>query len=347
MNKPLRNKLIEANVMSESMFNEAPSGFPWYVSLLLAISGWLGGLCLLGIFFGSFYSFFQSEMASAVVSVIMLAVAQRILSAPNNEFLEHLALALSFSAQVLFVWALMPLEQLQVILFLFALLQAGLAVIMRSMIHRVWSTLSCCLALSALLISCGFSYLLSSILLAPMVWLSLNEFRFPALYRLVLGIKYGLVISIVLLMCIQIFRAEVESALVSISDTTFSLPFWVAPITYFLSIFVTAWYLFHFHQVRLNSIVAKLGGLFTILVGVLTCMAPGIGASLIILITAFANSDRVMMGLGAIALLVYSSTYYYMMETTLLFKSGVLMSVSLVMLFSYLVFNKVLNQAKG
>ncbi|WP_425665929.1 DUF4401 domain-containing protein [Vibrio tubiashii] len=347
MSKQLKNQLIDRGVVSESMFNEAPSGFAWPIKLLLAISGWLGGLCLLGIFFGAFTLFFQSAVASAVVALIMFVAAQRILSARNNEFLEHLALALSFSAQVLFVWALMPLDQLQVILFLFALLQAGLAVIMRSMIHRVWSTLSCCLALSALLISCGFSYLLSSILLAPMVWLSLNEFRFPALYRLVSGIKYGLVISIVLLMCIQIFRAEVESALVSISDTTFSFPLWVAPITYVLSIFVTAWYLFHFHQVRLNSIVAKLGGIFTILVAVLTCMAPGIGASLMILITAFANSDRVMMGLGATALLAYSSTYYYMMETTLLFKSGVLMSVALVMLVSYLVFNKVLNQAKG
>lgn len=347
MSKQLKNHLINQGLVSESMINETPSGFAWPIKLLLAISGWLGGLCLLGIFFGAFTLFFQSAVASAVVSLIMFVAAQRILSARNNEFFEHLALALSFSAQVLYGWALLPLEHIQVILLSFAILQAVLVIIMPSMTHRVWSTLSCCAAMSGVLISYGLPSLLSSVLLLPMVWLSLNEFRFPASYRFVSGLKYGLVLSIVVLLCVQVFRNEVGSILVSNSDATFTLPYWVAPITYMLSMFISAGYLLYYHQVRFSSKVAKLAVIFTTLLAVLTSMAPGVGVSLIILVTAFAQSNRMMLGLGATALLVYSSTYYYMMETTLLFKSGVLMSVALIMLVSYLVFNKVLNQAKG
>ncbi|MDC5848738.1 DUF4401 domain-containing protein [Vibrio europaeus] len=347
MSNQLKNRLINQGVVSESTFNEVPSSFAWPIKLLLAICGWLGGLCLLGIFFGAFTLFFQSAVASAVVALIMFVVAQRILSAPNNEFIEHLGLALSFSAQVLYGWALLPLEHVQVILLSFAILQAVLVLIMPSMTHRVWSTLSCCAAISGVLISCGLPSLLSSVLLLPMVWLSLNEFRFPASYRFVSGIKYGLVLSIVVLLCAEVFRAEVGSLLVSNADAIFTLPYWVAPIAYMLSICISVGYLLCHHQVWFRSKVVKLAVIFTILIAVLTSMAPGVGASLIILVTAFAQSNRMMIGLGAIALLVYSSTYYYMMETTLLFKSGVLMSVALVMLVSYLVFNKVLNQAKG
>ena len=60
--------------------------------------------------------------------------------------------------------------------------------------------------------------------------------------------------------------------------------------------------------------------------------ARGITVGLMILLLGFANSNRVLMGLGIIGLLFYISTYYYLLDTTLLNKSLSLLVIGAVLL---------------
>jgi hypothetical protein len=57
---------------------------------------------------------------------------------------------------------------------------------------------------------------------------------------------------------------------------------------------------------------------------VATLKAPGIGPAAAVLVIGFANGNRVLAGLGLLALLGYLSHYYYAMQLTLLEKSAVL-----------------------
>ena len=51
-----------------------------------------------------------------------------------------------------------------------------------------------------------------------------------------------------------------------------------------------------------------------------------------IVVLGFANGNRVLTGLGIAALLFYVFAYYYLLQETLLFKSGVLLATGFVLL---------------
>jgi uncharacterized membrane protein len=62
--------------------------------------------------------------------------------------------------------------------------------------------------------------------------------------------------------------------------------------------------------------------------------APGIAAGLMIVLLAFANANRVLLGLGIAGLLFYVSAYYYLVETTLLAKAAVLAATGAILLIA-------------
>jgi len=83
-------------------------------------------------------------------------------------------------------------------------------------------------------------------------------------------------------------------------------------------------------SLRSRPVAVILG--ITIVFSLLTINATGVAAALIVMLLGFSRSNRVMVGLGIIALIIYCSAYYYNMEETLLYKSGVLLIISVLML---------------
>ncbi len=75
------------------------------------------------------------------MSLPLLLIAHKILSAPNNEFYEHLALAISLSGQALFVRSVIEWESSALVWLIVAVSQVLLAYYMPSFLHRVFSTL--------------------------------------------------------------------------------------------------------------------------------------------------------------------------------------------------------------
>jgi len=66
--------------------------------------------------------------------------------------------------------------------------------------------------------------------------------------------------------------------------------------------------------------------------GAASFKAPGVAGGLMIAIVGFANGNRLLAGLGIAALLYYVSSYYYLLDATLLAKAGVLAASGVVLL---------------
>ena len=339
-------KLEEADLVQGEAPKITSINSPWYIKVLLAVSGWLGAIFLLGFLFGAFASFLESPAASFFMSIPLLLIAHRILGTPNNEFYEHLALAISLSAQALFVRSVIEWESTGLIWFTVGIFQVLLAYFMPSFLHRVFSTIFAAISFAVSLSIIGAPQLFGSLLIFPTVWLCLNEFRFANQYKRIKGVMYGLVISTLLLKCSHIFGADFENLLLSVNETIIQLPSWVSYSIYISAIIFASWQLLISNNVVISSKLAKLVLLFTCILGFVTFKAPGLGVGLIVLVLGFAHSNRVLSGLGVISLLVYSSAYYYMMEETLLFKSGILLVVGILMLSCRLLMAKTIPLLK-
>jgi uncharacterized membrane protein len=69
-----------------------------------------------------------------------------------------------------------------------------------------------------------------------------------------------------------------------------------------------------------------------LLVCALSMKVHGLAVGMVVLLLGFSASNRVLMGLGIVAQLFYISSYYYLLEITLLNKSLSLLVVGLVLL---------------
>ena len=114
---------------------------PWYVGLLLGVSGWLAGLFLLGFV----ALLFQPNKApdAAIAGVILLAAAWGLFKADRDgAFVTQLALALSIAGQCLMLFAMNEhARSLGPIAASALLLQIVLALVMPNALHRTLSTL--------------------------------------------------------------------------------------------------------------------------------------------------------------------------------------------------------------
>jgi Domain of unknown function (DUF4401) len=122
---------------------------PWFVSLLLGVSGWIAGLFLL-VFVGLL---FQPTKAPAALTtgLVLIAAAWGLFRLDRSAaFVSQFALALSIAGQSIFLYgvfdALNGEHHLALMVFCALLLQAVMALIMPSHLHRLLSALFACIA---------------------------------------------------------------------------------------------------------------------------------------------------------------------------------------------------------
>ena len=86
--------------------------------------------------------------------------------------------------------------------------------------------------------------------------------------------------------------------------------------------------------------------IMTLLATLIVCAASmnvqGITAGIVIICIGFLGANRVLLGVGIVSLLFYISSYYYLLDTTLLDKSQSLLVVGLILLFVRLLIQKIL-----
>jgi len=84
--------------------------------------------------------------------------------------------------------------------------------------------------------------------------------------------------------------------------------------------------------VPLESAQGRIALAGALILALATLKAPGIGPAAALLVIGFANGNRILAGLGIIAMLGYLSHYYYSLQITLLEKSAVLAATGVALL---------------
>jgi uncharacterized membrane protein len=323
--------LLEAGLVQ----GEAPPAdtleSPWYVKVLLAFSGWLAALFLLGFVGAGFYFIFESGSASFITGALMIGGAYAILRMPRNEFLEHLTLAVSLAGQALVVLAIVDLTESDEASawFLVALLQVSLAGLMPNYVHRVFSSFIATFAFSMSLSSMGAPYLFSGVTLFLAAWLWLNEFRYPRHIKKIQAIAYGLVLALVPLKGSALFGHVMLDWASDYNKPGILLQPWIGEVLTSVVTLYVVWQLLRRHAQAISTRYAIMSLLGTLLICAASVEAPGITVGMVILLLGFAGANRVLLGLGIVSLLFYVSSYYYLLDTTLLAKSQALLIVGL------------------
>lgn len=309
-------------------------GSPWYVKVLLAFSGWLAALFLLGFIGTGFRFVFENPAAAFITGGMMISGVFVVLRISKNDFVEHLALAASLAGQALVVYAIFDISNRNEKLawLLVVMLQVPLAVCMPNFVHRVFSSFVAAFAFNMALTVWGWPHIAGAggMLLAAWCWL--NEFRYPHQMRRIQSIGYGLVLFLLQLKGTTLLGYQTLGWQSTPNQSGLWTKPWVGEVLTGAVTLYVVWQLLHRYGQGISeriSITALLGAFFL-------CAASlevqGITIGMAIMLLGFAGANRVLLGLGIVSLLFNISSYYYLLDASLLAKSRTLLVVGLVLL---------------
>jgi len=326
--------LLEAGVVIGDKPEEGELESPWYVKTLLAFSGWLAALFILGFIAIGFESIFKDNSAALILGSIMIAAAFAMLRIHKNEFLEHLALATSLAAQALVVYAIFDMAAHNEIIawLLVALLQLALLIIMPDFVHRVFSSFVAAIAFYMALLELDSSYIAIAIIMfiAAVCWL--NEFRYTQHITKIRAIAYGLTLALIILKGTTLFAFKALSGQLHHNQAELWIQPWPGELLIgFVGLYVV-WRLLQSYTKTISDHLSIAALVATILVCIVSIKVQGITIGMVILLLGFSRTNRILIALGIISLIFYISSYYYLLDSTLIQKSLNLFVVGTVLL---------------
>jgi hypothetical protein len=244
----------------------------------------------------------------------MIAGAYAIFRAvPRSDFGAMFALSVSFAGQALVAFGLfgllrrpsgeLPFTEV-------AAMEAILAIAMPNVIHRVASAYAAGTAFALAMGATGAGAPAVAILAAAVAALWLSELRLGKVHDLLAPIGYGLTLAYIQAEIMPLASVRVEP--------------WVGQALVAAALIAAAGALLRRTGWRMSETRSVLALLATAAIGAASFKAPGVAGGLMIVLLGFANGNRVLAGAGIAALLFYISKYYYLLDATLLAKSGVL-----------------------
>ena len=353
-NTQVRAKLLQAGLIEDATPETGKLDSPWYVKVLLAFSGWLAALLLLCFIGIGFDLIRTNSMAMLITGGLMICGAFALLRISKNEFVEHLALAVSLAGQALVVFALFDgfyLDRI-IVWLLVALLQVSLALVMPNFVHRVFSSFIAALAFNMVLSFWGLHYAVGGIVLftAALCWL--YEFSHPRQMRAKQAIGYGLVLALMLFKGTTLYGYHrmidwMDGEFVPNQLELWNKP-WLDEIITGMVVLYVVWHILRRYGQPVSERISITALLGTALLCVVSMKVQGITIGMVIMLLGFAGTNRVLLGLGIMSLLFYISFYYYLLDATLLAKSQTLLIVGLVLLFvRWLMLNIILGNREA
>jgi hypothetical protein len=303
---------------------------PWYIRVMQGIAGWIGALFLF-VFVGfALTDILKSAELSITFGLLICAAAFFIFRwGQDSDFASQFGLAVSIAGQGVFIFGLFALFKNDsfVLLPLFSIFvfQALLALFIPNAIHRVFTSWSAVLALSFALNALGIYGVSTGIIALSFVLIWSNESLWAVHGKLWRPIGYGLALALVQNEVLHFFSREIWD--ISGHPNPSALMLYAPFISTVLVVFTFLWVvkrLLDREKILLNNPVAQVAIAAALLLGILSFVAQGMATALLILLLGFATGNRVLMGLGLIALGGFISHYYYQLNNTLLFKSLVL-----------------------
>jgi hypothetical protein len=292
---------------------------PWYISLLLGISGWMAGLFLLFFVGEVFFSFTQNALIAGVILLVSAWALFRV--DVEGAFVSQLALALSIAGQLALLYGLfesLALRRSGDIAAIALILQIALVLAMPSRMHRTMSALFATIAWAVFVRS----------LAADDLFVIYSARRPPESPSLTLALSSW-----------ALAWAPVGIALyfAVVSEPRWMASRWcrvIRPAAIGLAAGL-AWATMFSQPLVSVSFADPTREGWLALWPLLSAMA-----ALAALAAGFALKHSALMGAAMIAALMHVSHFYYAMGTTLLIKSVVMVSIGILLL----VVARVLNQ---
>jgi len=324
----LWRKLRDEGLVSGDMPMDQASSSPWPVRAMLGIAGWLGALFLLGFAGATFAILFRKAEAAIPAGLICCGAAfAAFRGSPRSDFVGQFGFAISLAGQGLILFGLgnaMGDQAAAAMFLLMAVVEAVLVVALPNYIHRVFTTWVAVLCVSVASVKLGLPGLASTGAACGAAFFWLSPVRMASRSDLWEPVGIGLALGLVQVEGAVLVGDELWRVVFRAYTAT---PFWVArlgPAMVGVVLAYTVWTLLARSGVSPQS---RAGGLVLAAAAVLAIGglgAPGVAAAVLILVLGFANGNRVLMGLGLLALAAYLSHFYYQLHLTLLVKSMVL-----------------------
>jgi uncharacterized membrane protein len=331
----LWDMLLAVGVVQGDEPQSDPVESPWYVKVLLALSGWVASIFLFGTVGILFESFHDNSFILITVGAALILAAYSLLRIPKNEFYEHAALAISLAGQGIIIWRIFDGLNEDTSLIVITIFASVLAVVMPNYIHRVISSFAAGICFSMAVSNLGIPYITVPILMFGAAWLWLNEFKYPEHMRKQSAVGYGLILALVFATG-QHASADLSSNIVELLRNQEVAKLWIYLLIDELLVAAIMLYVVWNILQRLGhgaaeriSIAALIG---IVLLSVVSYVAHGISVAMFILIIGFSGSNRVLMGIGVISLLSSISAYYYFLNVTLLEKALVLLLTGMLLI---------------
>ena len=334
----LWRQYIEAGFVSGEIPAAGEVRSPWPVRVMLGVAGWIGAIFLLGFAGAVYAAIFRSAQAAIPAGILCCAAAFAVFKGlPHNEFLEQFAFAVSLAGQSMLMVGWFQLVGAQrggsaVPFLLMAVVEFALAFAVPNYLHRVFTAVAAnvCLFIAAVILGAAGVATGVAAVCTVLLWIDpVRLARRPSLWE---PIAYGFAIALLhmdgsLLLGSDLWRVFTPYGAKALAHTA-----WFGPAAEGLVFIYAAWVLRARARVRHDSAA----GIAIIAASLLTACfgiaAPGIVAAILVMVLAFSNSNRVLMGLGLIAFAGYLSHFYYQLHFTLLVKSGLLFAAGVVLL---------------
>lgn len=318
---------------------------PWYIRLMQGVAGWLGALFLFGFVGFALSDILKSAGLSITFGLLICALAFFIFRwAQDSDFATQFGLAVSIAGQAVFIFGLFELFKADSlpafsdsfsfpIFFSIFVFQALLALFVPNTIHRVFTSWSAVLALTFALNQIGIYGVGTGIIALSFALIWSNESIWAMHSKLWQPIGYGLALALVQNEVLHFFSRELWE--LSGHPNPSGLMHYASFISTAFVVFTFLWAvkkLLDRENILLSNPTAQVAIVAALLLGVLSFVAHGMATSLLILLLGFATGNRVLMGLGLLALGGFISHYYYLLQNTLMFKSMVLAITGILLL---------------
>jgi hypothetical protein len=318
--------LCAAGVASGQAPPDTAAHSPWYVRAMLGVAGWIAAAFLFGFVGQAFPWVVDSKAAALAIGALMIAAAYALFRVQAaRDFLAQFAFAMSLAGQALAAVGVFGVFEPREALAWSAIAagEAVLAVLLPNFVHRVWSSYAAALCVAFALAEAGAAALAAGALGASAALLWSKELDWAARSAMVRPIAYGLTLGLIQIQAEALFTQGLLAEVARQRDQAV----WARPrigelLTGLVLVAVVARLVVgHMRLARRDAAIALAAAIGLAL---LSLRAPGLATGLTLVTLGFAGGNRVLTGLGIVALLFYLGAYYYTLQATLLTKSAVL-----------------------
>ena len=339
--------LLKESNSYDDLLNEAESSAhsPWFINVLLGFSGVFASLFFIG------FLTLILESTDLLDSTLGLVVIGSILSGigwflfynarlRHSPFWNSLAFAITLAGQGYITFGILSHETekpLNIIILM--LLQLFMTIIVPNFMYRLFSATLALICLFYLLIDYQLSEVSLGLLALIAVVTHLQRYSLASLVphhwrmhalEIISAIAYASA-YVLLLVSVYFIAAEYGNDFNSYGDPV-SYNYYLAQGLLTLASLYAAYLILKRYHIKLLSAAGLLISAAIIILGVISIYVSGLLATSLIIIIATANSQRVLLGLGVIALVGYIFWYYYQLDTTLLVKSASMLVIAIALL---------------